>query len=148
MRVASVSAVGMASEPPGWKSFWTSIRRSVVMIHDSISFGIDIYRLQKESRNHTQTGVHHNWELHAGRGPPSTVPLEIPQVIIRLTRPLVSGNWFAMVIQCEDSRFPSSVPLCSIAVPYVHDILYILFLGHTSHNSTWISLLCMGVSST
>jgi len=32
VRVASVSAVGMASEPPGWKSFWTSIRSSVVIL--------------------------------------------------------------------------------------------------------------------
>ena len=32
MRRASSEAVGMARDPPGWKSFWTSIRSSVVMI--------------------------------------------------------------------------------------------------------------------
>lgn len=32
VRSASESADGMASEPPGWKSFWMSIRRRVVML--------------------------------------------------------------------------------------------------------------------
>jgi len=32
IRSASLSALGTAREPPGWKSFWQSIKRSVVMV--------------------------------------------------------------------------------------------------------------------
>ena len=32
VRWASVAAEGMARDPPGWKSFWMSIRRRVVMV--------------------------------------------------------------------------------------------------------------------
>lgn len=32
MRWASSPAAGMARDPPGWKSFWTSMRSRVVMV--------------------------------------------------------------------------------------------------------------------
>ena len=32
VRSASEAADGMAREPPGWKSFWMSMRRRVVMV--------------------------------------------------------------------------------------------------------------------
>lgn len=39
VRSASVLADGMASEPPGWKSFWMSMRSSVVMTMWRVGFG-------------------------------------------------------------------------------------------------------------
>ena len=42
VRSASEAADGMASEPPGWKSFWMSMRRSVVMV----SSFVEMRRLQ------------------------------------------------------------------------------------------------------
>lgn len=36
---ASLSASGTARDPPGWKSFWQSIRRSVVIVWRNVCRG-------------------------------------------------------------------------------------------------------------